>query len=562
MARTYEETIFDATVDAVNDALAQPVLPTPDEIKGNILDNSRNEVTMYNSIAQQGAKWKVPVELETYQIAYIMLRVHYIALIETTESEDDADCSLLGVYMEDGEDEGIYTTKDSEIRRIARLYKRRITYKEFQEMMYIMREEAPRVKRCSERNLIAVNNGIFDFDTKTLMPFTPDKVFTSKSRVDYNPNAKNVVIHNDEDGTDWDVESWMNTLSDDKGVVTILWQILGAIIRPNVSWNKACFMYSESGNNGKGTLCVLMRRLVGEGRYASIPLKDFGKDFMLEPLIRTTSVIVDENDVGTYIDKAANLKAVITGDTIQVNRKFKAPISFKFKGFMVQCLNEMPRVKDKSDSFYRRQLFIPFTKCFTGAERKYIKDDYLKRKEVVEYVMYKVLNMNYYEFDVPEACKTALEEYKEFNDPVRQFMAEIMPELQWDFVPFTFLYDLYKESLAIPYKLNDVWENMYPDFIFFQKTGNGKIIRSIVDPHGDWLGDSVAKLKGYVMYLKDHPDMFGSVLAVADEKGGVYRYLDLMTKQVQDEIENFTGSSAKELFMGALGRNYTVVSDK
>lgn len=117
-------------------------------------------------------------------------------------------------------------------------------------------------------------------------------------------------------------------------------------------------------------------------------------------------------------------------------------------------------------------------------------------------------------------------------------------------------------SLAIPYKLNDVWENMYPDFIFFQKTGDGKIIRSIVDPHGDWLGDSVAKLKGYVMYLKDHPDMFGSVLAVADEKSGVYRYLDLMTKQVQDEIENFTGNSAKELFMGALGRNYTVVSDK
>ena len=256
MARTYEETIYDATVDAVNDALAQPKLPSPDELKGNILDNSRNEVTMYNSIAQQGAKWKVPVELETYQIAYIMLHVHYIALIETTESEDDADCALLGVYMEDGEDEGIYTTKDSEIRRIARLYKRRITYKEFQEMMYIMREEAPRVKRCSERNLVAVHNGIFDFDTKTLMPFTPDKVFTSKSKVDYNPNARNVVIHNDEDSTDWDVESWINTLSDDKGVVRILWQILGAIIRPNVSWNQACFMYSESGNNGKGTFYV------------------------------------------------------------------------------------------------------------------------------------------------------------------------------------------------------------------------------------------------------------------------------------------------------------------
>lgn len=71
---------------------------------------------------------------------------------------------------------------------------------------------------------------------------------------------------------------------------------------------------------------------------------------------------------------------------------------------MVQCLNEMPRIKDKSDSFYRRQLFIPFTKCFTGAERKYIKQDYLKRKDVLEYVLWKVLNMDYYELPIPKAC--------------------------------------------------------------------------------------------------------------------------------------------------------------
>lgn len=73
-------------------------------------------------------------------------------------------------------------------------------------------------------------------------------------------------------------------------------------------------------------------------------------------------------------------------------------------------------------------------------------------------------------------------------------------------------------SLSIPYMIGGEWENMYPDFIFFQKTGNGEIVRTIVDPHGDWLGDSVAKLKGYVKYLRDYPKMFGSVLAVADEK--------------------------------------------
>ncbi len=85
MARTYEETIYDAAVEAVNDALAQPKLPTPDEIKGNILDNSRNAVEMYNSIAQPRAKWKVPTELVPFQVAYVMLRLHYVALINMSE---------------------------------------------------------------------------------------------------------------------------------------------------------------------------------------------------------------------------------------------------------------------------------------------------------------------------------------------------------------------------------------------------------------------------------------------------------------------------------------------
>lgn len=309
--------------------------------------------------------------------------------------------------------------------------------------MEYLRIRAEKVMICDNPDLIAVNNGVFDYRQKILLPFDKQYVFTAKSRVDYVDNPVNPVIHNPEDGTDWDVESWMNDLSDDHEVVESLWEILGAIIRPNVPWGKSAWFYSESGNNGKGTLCELMRELCGETTYASVPLSDFSKDFMLEPLTQATAIIVDENDVGTYIDKAANLKAVVTGDVIQINRKFKSPIAYRFKGFMVQCLNEMPKIRDKSDSFYRRQLFIPFTKCFTGAERKYIKHDYLHRQDVLRYVLHRVLHMDYYELRVPDSCKEALNEYKEFNDPIRQFVNEIFPELQWDLIPFSFLYDLY-----------------------------------------------------------------------------------------------------------------------
>lgn len=177
---------------------------------------------------------------------------------------------------------------------------------------------------------------------------------------------------------------------------------------------------------------------------ATIPISDFGKDFMLEPITRATAIIVDENDVGTFIDKAANLKATVTGDAIRINRKGLTPISYRFFGFMVQCVNEMPRFKDKSNSFYRRQLVVPFAKCFTGRERKYIKSDYLKRPEVLRYVLYRVLNMDHYELSNPAACQAVLREYQTYNDPVRQFFQDVETRFAWNALPFEFLYDLYK----------------------------------------------------------------------------------------------------------------------
>ena len=419
--------------------------PSPAAIEEDILGAIHPIVDTQNLNRVPGEpKWKSPINLEFQQIATIVAYLYPVYRIATAGTNADTTYDLLAIYQSEGPDEGIYVTSDEVFRNLARSYNYRLTNREFNEFMTALRDIVPRKNRCHEPNLIAVNNGIFDFDTKTLLPFTPDLVFMAKSRINYNPNATNINIHNNEDNTDWNVEDWMFSLSDDPDVVNVLWEVLGAIVRPNVPWNKSAWFYSETGNNGKGTLCELMRQLCGDGSYASIPLSDMGKDFMLEPLTRATAIIVDENDVGTYIDKAANLKAIITNDAISINRKFKQAIQYRFYGFMVQCLNEMPRIKDKSDSFFRRQLFIPFTKCFTGAERKYIKHDYLHRTEVLEYVLYRVLNMSNYTLSVPDACKTALAEYREYNDPVRQFVEEILPRCTWDLLPFTFLYDLYR----------------------------------------------------------------------------------------------------------------------
>lgn len=424
-------------------------LPAPSEITENIIELVNDTFAMRNAaLSDKNRKWQMPDVLSPTQVAVIMEYLYPVRCICCVDDSMDSTYDLVAIYQDDGPDKGIYSTQEKDFNRIARQYNPELTIRQLNEIYVHIRETAPRVNRCRDKNLVPVNNGIFDYDTKVLMPFSPDKVFLSKCRVDYVPNAVSPVIHNDEDGTDFELEEWMRDLSDDEGIPELLWEIMGAAIRPNVSWDKAAWLCSDVGSNGKGSLCRLIRNICGSANYTAIALDKFSNEFALEPLIRVSAIINDENNVDTYIDKAAELKAVITNDVIQINRKFKAPIAYQFRGFMIQCINGLPKVKDKTDSFYRRQLCIPFRKTFTDKERSYIKDTYFYRQDVLEYALCRVLNMDYYKLSCPPACKSMLMEYKEFNDPLRQFWYEYEEQFVWDLLPFGFLYDMFKEWLA------------------------------------------------------------------------------------------------------------------
>ncbi|MBD5584933.1 MAG: hypothetical protein HDQ88_07620 [Clostridia bacterium] len=450
MIRTRNQIVQQVTAKYL-DTLDMDAVPTPEQVESELLEMTQQEFALENNLLDGEDKkngFKRPQVLFNEQIAMLLAKLYHTKNIVTSDTTADASFDLLGFYASEGESKGLYVTSEMEIDRLIALYNPSIDTHNMKEVSAILKRISPRRECCKDPDLIAVNNGIFDYREKTLSPFDKDLIFLSKSKVDYNPNAVNVTIHNDEDGTDWDVESWVNDLSDDPEITNLLWEIMSAIIRPNVRWNKSAWLFSETGNNGKGTLCELMRNLCGPGSYASIPLSDFSHEFMLEPLTTISAIIVDENDVGQYIDKLANLKAVITNDVIQINRKYRTPISCRFRGFMVQCLNEFPRIRDRSNSVYRRQLFVPMTKCFTGRERGYIKTDYLHRPEVLEYVLYRVLNTDFYKLSEPKACRNVLDEYKEYNDTIRQFWNDVSEEFKWDLLPFTFLYALYKAWFA------------------------------------------------------------------------------------------------------------------
>ena len=112
------------------------------------------------------------------------------------------------------------------------------------------------------------------------------------------------------------------------------------------------------------------------------------------------------------------------------------------------------------------------------------------------------------------------------------------------------------KAFSIPYASSVGRKALHPDFLFFTKDADGTIRPSIIDPHGDFLSDTLAKLKGYVNYLREYPDVFKQVLFVGDMGNGEYRVLNLLRSDVQKAIESYKDVDCKALFYGSFANEY------
>lgn len=383
---------------------------------------------------------RLPTKMPFDEVALILMTLFTFKNIRVSERSTDY---LLGVYVDQGPKEGIYITSRKDLYRLIDPLVPYYRNKEIDDILDKIERICPTVIQTSDPNLFITNNGIYDQHQKKLLNFSPDYIYLTKIPVNYIENPENPILVAP-DGYKWDVETWINDLAFDADTAHLIWQVIADTLQPGRSRGRSIWFYSESGNNGKGTLGQLIKNLLGVGNYASLAVTDFKHEFLKETLVGVAANISDENDVDVYIDSIRDFKASITGDDVNVNRKHEKPIRLQFRGTNIQMLNGLPKTRDKSDSFYRRLIMVPFLKSFTNnGERKYIKDVYINDKKVLEYVLWKALHIEFEEFTIPQRSSELLKDYKEMNNPVMQFWNELRSDFKWDLLPTQFLYDLF-----------------------------------------------------------------------------------------------------------------------
>lgn len=146
------------------DVLKQQNITQPNRISATIVNNVADELEVRNAaILNKGRKMNIPGTLESFQIAEILLAMYDIKKICCLEKAADPDYDLLGIYQEDGPDKGTYSAMGHEIRKLCYLYDPGITQKGISDVEAILSDHCERVFRTKDKNLVPVNNGIFDF---------------------------------------------------------------------------------------------------------------------------------------------------------------------------------------------------------------------------------------------------------------------------------------------------------------------------------------------------------------------------------------------------------------
>src|SRR5699024_6575163 len=312
-------------------------------------------------------KRKLPDGLDHNEIAHLLSHVYRFKKVRTIVDRDTKESEtsmarvksneyVLRYYVDNPDtpiDHGIYVQVGDDLESKIKLMNSSFIEREVKSTIYSIKTSAEIVLPEMNGHIIPTLHGMYDTKNDKLIEYSEDYINTKKIPVEFKKDMENPIIR--EPGReDWDVESWLLDITDgDEEVKQLIWETIAAAITPNILRNKSIWFYSDQGNNGKGTIGLMIRRLIGKDNVANLSITDYADRFKPSQLIDATINMSDENDLKGYVDSAKNYKASITGDTITVESKYEKAVNITFTGIDIQMINGLPKISDTSDSFYR-----------------------------------------------------------------------------------------------------------------------------------------------------------------------------------------------------------------
>lgn len=324
--------------------------------------------------------------------------------------------------------DGVYSSNTKYIEKILLKYIKNSKSSERTEIIKYLEILTENKYQVAPKTL-ALANGLYDIETKRLSLFDSSIIIKNKIQVNYNPSAY-----------DENMDKMLNKICcNNKEIRLLIEEMIGYCLFRRNELGK-CFILTGAGSNGKSTLLDVIKCLLGEDNISSVALEELNdrfKTFQLEGKLAN----IGDDISNKYIDNNSTFKKLVTGETVNVERKGKDPFDFKNYSKLIFSCNDMPRINDLSDGLKRRIILIPFNAKFTKQDEDYdpFIIDKLLEPVALEYLLNLALagldRILYNQaFTTSKLISDAWNEYEKTNNPVLGFVedAKIENELTSD----------------------------------------------------------------------------------------------------------------------------------
>ena len=269
-----------------------------------------------------------------------------------------------------------------------------------------------------EGDLVPFENGLYNIQADTLLPFTPDLFITHKLQACYMPAI-----------TEHPVEEVYKGILPDEGTRKFFYQMVGySLFSPTMS-PPAIFLIYGPGNTGKTALQSAVTAAAGYINTSALDLTQitdkFGTSELLGKLINfsgetgTGKTRGDLNPVDGEL-----LKRLSDGQPISVQRKYGQLFTMNNTAKLWFISNTLPNFGDTSSGLYRRLYIVPCRILQDWSSQIYAK---LTEPTAVSWLInkaiqgYKEFEANGRRFDVSDEMTAELSAYKTQN-PLMDFM--------------------------------------------------------------------------------------------------------------------------------------------
>ena len=304
------------------------------------------------------------------------------------------------------------------------------------------------------------------------LPFNPYKVITMQPTPMWSKFLDEVVVK--------------DNLTPDRELQSLLQEMFGYSLLQTTKAEKTFFLVGE-GANGKSVMLNILRKVVGESNCSSKSIEALTTDrFATSGLIGKTVNICSEEE-SDYI-KSDKFKAIVSGEPIDIERKFGEAVSGRFSVKFIFATNEMPTFSGFNNGLLRRMVIVPFKKTIEES----LRDVDLSKKleaELEGIVSWAIegarrLVERKYRFILPEACKLKEEEFKENLSSSISFIKENYIIDETCFISNLDLYGSYKiwakdrgiKAVKLQRFSKDITK-LYGDSVVFWDKTNDKTIR-------------------------------------------------------------------------------------